>query len=295
MVLKRLSAAQRDGDRILAMVRGTAMNQDGRSNGLTAPNGPAQESVIRQAIAQAGIEPCSVGYVEAHGTGTPLGDPIEIQALAAALGQGRAPDHPLLVGSVKTNIGHTEGAAGIAGLIKSILALQNQTIPASLHYAEPNPYIPWDELPIQVVTENRPWIRNGTARRAGISSFGMSGTNAHVVLEEAPVAQQCASIAERPVHIALVSSRSQGGLLTQAEKLANYVSTHSDQQLGDICHTLSLGRTHFEHRAAIAVRTSDDLSQQLRALSRDEDSIGVARGSVVPGSDRPRVAFLFTG
>ena len=190
LVLKRLSEAERDGDPILAVIRGSAVNQDGRSQGLAAPNGPAQEAVIRQALAQAGVSPASIGYVETHGTGTPLGDPIEVQALGAVLGEGRAAEDPLRIGSVKTNIGHTESAAGVAGLIKVVLALSHARIPRSLHFTEPNPHIAWSELPVRVASEAAPWERNGVPRRAGVSSFGISGTNAHVVLEEAPVGQR---------------------------------------------------------------------------------------------------------
>ena len=155
VVLKRLSAAVAAGDRILAVIRGSAVNQDGPSSGLTAPHGPSQEAVIRQALASGGVKPAEVQYVEAHGTGTSLGDPIEVQALGAALGEGRAPDEPLLIGSVKTNIGHLEAAAGIAGLIKIVLALQHEEIPAHLHCQTLNPYVPWSELPIKVTTERR--------------------------------------------------------------------------------------------------------------------------------------------
>ena len=186
VVLKRLSAALADGDRVLAVIRGTAVNQDGPSSGLTAPHGPSQEAVIREALANGGVAPAEVQYVEAHGTGTSLGDPIEVQAMAEALREGRAPDRPILIGSVKTNIGHLEAAAGIAGLIKVVMALQHKEIPPHLHCKTPNPYIPWAELPVKVATELTPWVAENGKRIAGISSFGFSGTNAHAVVEEAP-------------------------------------------------------------------------------------------------------------
>ena len=187
LVLRRpLSEAQREGDRILALIRGSAVNQDGRSNGLTAPNGPSQEEVIRRALAQAGVAPWQVGYVECHGTGTSLGDPIEVQALGAVLGQGRAAEQPVVIGSVKSNVGHTQTAAGAAGVIKVALAMQHGRIPRSLHFDAPSPHIPWAELSVKVAAEAIEWPRNGARRIAGVSSFGISGTNAHVVLEEAP-------------------------------------------------------------------------------------------------------------
>ena len=189
VVLKRIDDAMRDGDPIRAVVRGSAVNQDGASGGLTVPNGVAQQRVIAEALRRAGIEPGEVDYLEAHGTGTSLGDPIEVQAAGAVFGEGRDPSRPLLIGSVKTNIGHLEAAAGIAGLIKVVLALEHEVLPKHLHFSHPSPYIPWDRLPVRVLDEATPWPRNGRPRTAGVSSFGFSGTNAHVILEEAPVAE----------------------------------------------------------------------------------------------------------
>ena len=183
VVLRRLSDALGAGDEVLAVIRGSAVNQDGRSSGLTVPNGRAQEAVVRRALEVAGVDPADVGYVEAHGTGTPLGDPIELRALGRVLGPGRRPDCPLVVGSVKTNIGHLEAAAGIAGLIKAVLAVHHGRIPAHLNFTDPNPHVPWDELPVVIPTEAMAWPGR---RVAGVSSFGFSGTNAHVVLEAAP-------------------------------------------------------------------------------------------------------------
>src|SRR6201991_216160 len=190
IVIKRLADAIRDGDRIRAVIRGSAVNQDGASGGLTVPNGVAQQRVISQALKRAGLTPADVGYLEAHGTGTSLGDPIEVQAACAAFGIGRDADRPLLIGSVKTNIGHLEAAAGIAGVIKVILSLEHELLPQHLHFQTPSPHIPWDRLALKVVQEATPWERNGEPRIAGISSFGFAGTNAHVILEEAPVAPE---------------------------------------------------------------------------------------------------------
>ena len=184
VVLKRLKDAVRDGNRILAVVRGTAVNQDGKTNGLAAPNGLAQQAVIREALADAGVQVADVDYVEAHGTGTILGDPIEVEALGAALGEGRS--GPLLVGAVKTNIGHLEPAAGMAGFIKLVLALRHGELPPTLHFRTPNPHIAWDRLNVRVVAERTAWPRAARPRIAGLSAFGFSGTNAHVIVEEAP-------------------------------------------------------------------------------------------------------------
>ena len=184
LVLKRLSTAERDGDQILALIRGSAVNQDGPSSGLTVPNGPAQEAVIRQALKQGGIRAADVGYIETHGTATQLGDPIEVRALAAVYGKGRTEDDPLLLGSVKTNMGHLEAAAGIAGLIKAILAVHKGEIPRHLHLENPTPLIPWGDFPVQVTTEQISWGGGEKTRMAAVSSFGFSGTNGHVVVEE---------------------------------------------------------------------------------------------------------------
>ena len=196
LVLKRLSDAERDGDRICAVIPSSAVNQDGASSGLTVPNGGAQQRLIGTALARAGWTGGDVDYLEAHGTGTPLGDPIEVQAAAAAYGGSRDADRPLLMGSVKTNIGHTESASGAAGLIKVVLSLQHELLPQSLHFDQPSPHIPWDSLPVRVVDKAIPWQANGRPRRAGVSSFGFTGTNAHVLIEEAP-AQAARAVRQR--------------------------------------------------------------------------------------------------
>ena len=198
LVLKRLSDAERDGDRIAAVIPGSAVNQDGASSGLTVPNGGAQQRLIATALARAGLAGGDVDYLEAHGTGTPLGDPIEVQAAGAVYGAARDADRPLLMGSVKTNIGHTESASGAAGLIKVVLSLQHSVLPQSLHFDNPSPHIPWGSLPVRVVGESTPWEANGRPRRAGVSSFGFTGTNAHVLIEEAPRATGRPSTSSRP-------------------------------------------------------------------------------------------------
>jgi acyl transferase domain-containing protein/acyl carrier protein len=294
IVLKRLSDAQADGDRILALIRGSAVNQDGPSSGLTAPNGPAQEAVVREALTRAGLAPRDVGFVEAHGTGTQLGDPLEINALAAVFGADRDPSRPLLIGSVKTNIGHLEAAAGVAGLIKVILALQHRTIPPHLHFNTPSPHIAWADLPLQVSTQEVAWEPIGGRRIGGVSSFGFSGTNAHVVLEEAP---PCVAAEPAPVRrssLLALSARDDKALSELAGRFAAALEGRSDDELADVCHTANAGRAHFAHRAAVTARTIGELRSRLIALARGADAMGV-RTARVTRRDPPRIAFLFTG
>jgi acyl transferase domain-containing protein/acyl carrier protein len=293
VVLKRLSDAQADGDRILAVIRGTALNQDGRSSGLTVPNGPAQEAVIREALARAAVDPREVGYVEAHGTGTELGDPIEIKALGAVLGAGRPKEDPLFVGSVKTNIGHLESAAGIAGLIKVVLALEHEEIPRHLNFHTPNPHIAWSELPIAVAAQPIPWKRNGRRRLAGVSSFGFSGTNAHVVLEEPPAASERPQTAERPVHVLALSARGDADLVALADRYHRSLEAAPGVSLADLCFTANTGRAHFPHRLAIAAEGARDMSDALRAYADARTTTGAAVAQLA--GDAPKIAFLFTG
>jgi acyl transferase domain-containing protein len=289
VVLKRLSDAVAAGNRILAVVRGTAVNQDGASTGLTAPNGPAQEAVIREALASGKVEPAHVGYVEAHGTGTVLGDPIEVQALGAVLGRGRAAGDPLLIGSVKTNIGHTQAAAGMAGLIKVVLALQHEEIPPHLHFTVPNPYIAWTELPIAVPTRRTPWPTGGRPRLAGVSSFGFSGTNAHVVVEEAPARPVTPPAADRPAHLLTLSARSEAALRWRAHDLARHLAAAPAGTLGDVCFTANAGRAQLDHRFAVVGRTPAELGQAL-------DAFAAGTTAAPPrAAEPPRIAFLFTG
>src|SRR6185436_15735661 len=210
LVLKRLADAQADGDTVIALIRGSAANQDGRSNGLTAPNGPSQEAVLRDALADARVLPAEVGVVEAHGTGTSLGDPIEMQALGAVMGEGRAADAPLLLGSVKANVGHLEAAAGVAAVIKMAMALQQAQVPGQIHLQQPNPFIPWDELPVRVPTALGPWPAQAQ-RIGGVSSFGFSGTNVHLVMAQAPQVERIASN-PRPLQLLTLSARQPAAL-----------------------------------------------------------------------------------
>ncbi|BBU63895.1 hypothetical protein MSC49_38300 (plasmid) [Methylosinus sp. C49] len=298
IVLKRLSDALRDGDRIRAVLRGGAVNQDGASGGLTVPSGRAQQRVIRAALDQAGLMPADVDYLEAHGTGTSLGDPIEAQAAAAGLGPGRAPDRPLLIGSVKTNIGHLEAAAGVAGVIKVTQALENELLPEHLHFRTPSPHIPWKRLPLKVVAEARPWPRSERKRRAGVSSFGFSGTNAHVILEEAParseIARDAASPrAERPWHMLPLSARSVPALKALAQSYIQRVETlPSARAFADVCHSAGVCRSHLEHRAAIVAAHGAEAARLLEAFADGRDSAGVYTGFA---ADPPKTAWLFTG
>ena len=307
LVLKRLSDAQRDGDRVLAVIPGSAVNQDGASSGLTVPNGGAQQRLIGTVLARAGLAGGDVDYLEAHGTGTPLGDPIEVQAAAAAYGASRDADRPLLMGSVKTNIGHLESASGAAGLIKVVLSLQNEVLPQSLHFDNPSPHIPWDSLPVRVVDKAIPWHANGRPRRAGVSSFGFTGTNAHVLIEEAPTppvpsemtaAESAAAESTSPdtgqqsVNVLPLSARSPEALVALAGRYETWLTAHPDADLADVCRTAGTGRSHFEHRAALVVDSVQTARDGLTELAANRVRPGVVRGEC---TDRPTTAWLFTG
>ncbi|MEI7717912.1 MAG: polyketide synthase, partial [Mycobacterium sp.] len=281
IVVKRLADAIRDGDRIRAVIRGSAVNQDGASGGLTVPNGVAQQRVITEALERAGVAPGDVGYLEAHGTGTSLGDPIEVQAAGAALGKGRDAAHPLLIGSVKTNIGHLEAAAGMAGLIKIILSLEHEVLPKHLNFENPSPHIPWDQLPVRVVDEAIVWERGERPRIAGVSSFGFSGTNAHVIVEEAPIAEPAVALEpsddRRPMVLPL-SARTATALLQSADRYRNWLIAHPEATLADVCLTAGAGRSHFEHRAALVVTSTESAGELLGALADDRPAPGLVRG-----------------
>jgi acyl transferase domain-containing protein/acyl carrier protein len=293
VVLKRLRDAEADGDTVHAVIRGSAINQDGRSNGLTAPNGPSQVAVIRAALADAGVEPAEVGYVETHGTGTALGDPIEAQALGAALGPGRAADRPLLIGSAKTNFGHLESAAGIAGLLKAVLTLQHGEIPPLLHLTTPNPYIPWGDLPLQLPTTPTPWARSHDRRIAGVSSFGFSGTNAHLVVEEAPARAAVAPEVDRPVHVLKLAARTDDALRQEAARLAVALGQEA-APFADVAHTANVGRSDLPHRAALVTTGTVAAQDALAAFGQGEDVDGMVSGTAA-AVRAPEVAFLFTG
>ena len=297
VVLRRLRDALADGDRVLAVVRGSAVNQDGRSNGLTAPNGPSQEAVIRAALTNAGVLPSEVSYVEAHGTGTSLGDPIEVNALSAVLHEGRDPSAPLTLGSVKTNIGHLEAAAGIAGVIKTVIALQRKEIPPNLHFTTPNPYIDWAAMPLAVPSSPTPWVPVDGRRVAGVSSFGFSGTNAHVILEAAPVGDHERTDVMSPrMHVLALSARDDTALCALAVSYCERLKTVDESDttaLADVCFTANAGRSHHAHRLSVSGGSAPSLAAGLDAWLQNMSHPRVIAGT--PGAETPRVAFLFPG
>ena len=293
VVLKRLADAERDGNRIFALIRGVAVNQDGRSNGLTAPNGKAQEAVIRAALLSAGLRPADIGYVEAHGTGTPLGDPIEMRALTAVLSEGRSPENVCAVGSIKTNIGHLETASGIAGVIKSILALEREQIPAHLHLRKLNELMGLTEGTFVVPRQARPWPRGERPRRAGVSSYGFGGTNAHVILEEAP-RSVIPALPESAAHVLCLSARTERSLRGLASAFAVDLARQPDLDPASVCYTAALGREHFAaHRLAVAGASLGELREKVAALAAGETVAGALAAAPAPG--RRRIAFLFSG
>ncbi|MEO1459597.1 MAG: type I polyketide synthase, partial [Pseudomonadota bacterium] len=292
VVLKRLSDAEAEGDRILAVIRGSAVNQDGPSSGLTAPNGPAQEAVIRAALERAGLTPGDIGYIEAHGTGTALGDPMEAGALGAVF--GRPPrEAPLMLGTVKSNLGHLEAAAGVTGLIKLVLALRHRTIPASLHFETPSPMIPWDALPLSVPVAATPWAPIAGRRVGGVSSFGFSGTNAHVVVDAAPEAAPAAATAAPAEHLLALSDSGSGApIAALAGEYAALLATGTEA--ADLCHSANAGRAHLPRRATVLAADGAELRIRLEALARGETPAGV-RLSEQARREPPRIAFLFSG
>src|SRR5215469_5624490 len=294
VVLKPLSAAVRDGDLVHGVILGSAVNQDGRSNGLTAPNGVAQQAVVRDALQDAGIPAADVDYVETHGTGTRLGDPIEARALAAVVGAGRTVADPLVLGSVKTNIGHTESAAGVAGLIKVLLMLRHAKIPANLHLRELNPEIGID-APFVIPDRSMEWEPRNGPRTAGVSSFGFGGTNAHVIVREAPPGRLVpAGLNSRPRHVLTLTTRTESALPVLAERYASYLRENPEVSIRDVCYTLNVGRSHLAHRLGIAVA---DRAEAIASLQ--EFAAGTAPRAAYPSGPTAAadsgLTFLFSG
>ncbi|HKP59039.1 MAG TPA: type I polyketide synthase, partial [Polyangiales bacterium] len=297
LVLKRLSDAQRDGDRVLALVRGSAVNQDGRSQGLAAPNGPAQQRVIRDALASAGLSPSEVDALEAHATGTSLGDPVEAGALSAVFGPERAPERPLYLGTSKSNLGHTQAASGVTGVIKMVLSLQHELLPKTLHAEERSPHVAWEGSGLSLLQEAREWKRGERVRRAGVSSFGISGTNAHVVLEEAPrpAAAEAPSAAESVAYALplLVSGRDEAALRSQAQRLHDWLAAHPEARWVDVVHTAALHRAHFDERAVVIAPDGLSSLQALEALAKGQHDARVVHGRVGAAGASGKVVFVF--
>ncbi|MEV5431932.1 type I polyketide synthase [Streptomyces sp. NPDC052701] len=296
LVVERLSDARRNGHRVLAVVRGSAVNQDGASNGLTAPNGPSQEKVIRAALANAGLAPQDVDAVEAHGTGTRLGDPIEAQALLATYGQDRPQERPVWLGSVKSNLGHTQAAAGVAGVMKMVLAMRHGLLPATLHVDAPSSHVDWQTGAVELLTEARPWPQTGQQpRRAAVSAFGVSGTNAHVVLEQGTAPDDEGMDSGRTAPPALVwalSGHTEEALYAQARRLGEFLTTRPETDPADVAWSLVATRTALTHRAVVLGADREDLVRGLRSLAAREPATQVVTGQA---GEESRLAFLFSG
>ncbi|MCH0564632.1 type I polyketide synthase [Streptomyces sp. MUM 2J] len=297
LLLERLSDARRNGHPVLAVLRGSAVNQDGASNGLTAPNGRAQEKVIRKALANAGVSATEVDLVEAHGTGTVLGDPIEAGAVLATYGQVRARDTPLWLGSLKSNIGHAQAAAGVGGVIKAVLAMRHGWLPKTLHVDAPSRHVDWSSGAVELLVEGREWPRPNGPRRTGVSSFGVSGTNAHVILEEEPAQEPAERGGPGPAVAGglvpwVVSGRDAAALARQAGRLRDFAAADAGTDIADVGWSLVSSRSRFPHRAVVLGRDRDELLDGLASLRDGADSTGLVRGVA---ADLGAVVFMFPG
>ena len=294
-VLKRLSDAVRDGDSILALIRGSATNHDGRSNGLTAPSVQAQMSVIKKSLNQANINPSDMGLIEAHGTGTPLGDPIEMEAINSVYCGEREGNKDLLVSSVKTNFGHLESAAGIAGILKLALSLKHRKIPPHLHFKDPNSQIPWNDIPIRIPTRLEDWQKRAGTRLGAVSGFGMSGTNAHVILEEAPESAVTEELVPPKENVLTLSAHSESTLRVLAKKYADrFCNPANSESLVDSCYTANIGRSRFPHGLVVTGSSKDSMGKSLHNFSQGQ-SASKFHYFHSNHPTYPRIAFLFTG
>jgi acyl transferase domain-containing protein/NADPH:quinone reductase-like Zn-dependent oxidoreductase/acyl carrier protein len=296
IILKRLSDALANGDQVLAIIRGSAVNQDGHSNVLTAPNGLAQQEVIRQALENARVSPNQISYIEAHGTGTPLGDPIEVEALAEVIGR-RADNQaePCVLASVKTNFGHLEAAAGIAGLMKIVLSMQHQAIPPHLHFKKLNPHISLDGTPFVIPTEIYPWLTNAKGRFAGVSSFGVGGTNAHIILEEAPRHSSNSDVENSSrTYLLPLSAHTPQALHATVQSFQDFLGGQSQDTLKDICYTASVRRNHHVHRLALIGNTPEQFIEKLNDIQQSRTLPSAVSSNPRPGN-RQKLAFVFSG
>lgn len=299
VILKRLEDAVGDRDRILAVIKGSAINQDGRSNGLTAPNGLAQQAVIRQALANAGVAATDIDYIEAHGTGTKLGDPIEVNSLKSILLAESDRQEVVYLGSVKTNIGHLEAAAGIAGLIKTVLCLHNEAIAPNLHFQQLNPHIDLSETPISIPTALQSWTRKEKPRLAGVSSFGFGGTNAHIILQEVVGTEtevnKDTPREDRPLHVLTLSGKSEQALHDLAEHYQDFLQSDPEVNLADVCFTANTGRNHWQHRLAAVASSREELVTQLAAFTQGNKKTNNLISGQTATTPKAKIAFLFTG
>src|SRR5262245_26750377 len=296
IVLKRLSDAIANRDRDYAIIRGSAINHDGPSSGFTVPNGPAQQAVIQAALRMAQVEPLEVGYIEAHGTGTALGDPIETRSIAATLGRkvGRSADNPLVLGSVKTNFGHLEPAAGIADVSNTTLALRREQLPTHLHLNTTDPHISLEDGPFVIPTQRVSWPRSERSRIPGVSSFRLSGTTAHVILQEAPPGQEPTDRFQRPLHVLTLSARTESAIKALASRFEAHLAKKPSQSVSDVCFTANTGRAHFAYRLAVVTDSTAQLQGELKAFSQASKPRALVSGKVET-SKRLKVAFLFSG
>ncbi len=299
IILKRLSMAIEDNDHIIGLVKGSAINQDGASSGFTAPNGIAQQDLLQRALRDSGLQATDIDYIETHGTGTPLGDPIEAGAVAAVYGEGHDQDsRPLIMGSVKSSIGHLEGAAGVSGILKILLSMQHGAIPANLHFNNPNPDIDWANIPVKVPTDLTPWPKDPSSpdkpRIAGVSGFGFSGSNAHIVFQEAPSREPANNPVDRSAHLLTVSAKDAAALSEYAGRYAAFLRANPDTPLGDIAYTSTVGRDHWNNRLTVVAESHESMAEALDAAAAGDNDKRVKQNTI-PGPRKGKVAYLFTG